>query len=126
MNKEELRKWFNNKFNLCYSITHSDYPNCIYWYYDEQIARKIKMCKICNSDYIITNQIKGICLFEQNVFTKKLWCDYDEVWSFFITNYSTDYNEVKCLILEILLDNEKLFLYTPYHSYYPLRPNIIK
>ena len=122
MNKEELRKWFNNKFNSCYPITHPDYPNCIYWYYDEQITRKIKMCKIYNTDYIITNQPKGICLFEQNTSTKKLWCDYDEIWAYLKFHYSNDYNDVKFLIMEFLLD--KLLLYTPYHSYYPLRPII--
>ena len=113
MNKEELSIWFWKKFNSCYPVKHNDYPNSIFWFYDEKFARKIKLCKLNNQEIKLPNKVKGVCIFEQHLNIKNLWCDYDEIWSFFEKNYNTKYSYIQLIIEEILSDEEKLNVYTP-------------
>lgn len=112
MEKEELSKWFYNKLNSCYPVKHDDYPNDIFWFYDEQIVRKIKLCKINNTEITIT-KVKGTCLFEQNLTNKNLWCDYNIIWSFFEKNYNVNYSDIQSLITSILSEPDKLNVYIP-------------
>ena len=117
MTKEELTIWFWNKFNSCYPVGHDDYPDNIYWYYDDKYIRKIKLCKINNQEIILPIKVNGICLFRQDLKNKSLWCNYDEIWSFFKQNYKDNYNEIQSIIKEILSDTTKLNVYTPIRSF---------
>ena len=112
MTKEELTIWFWNKFNSCYPVIHDDYPDSIFWFYDERYVRKIKLCKLNNQKIISPNKVIGTCLFEQDFKTKYLWCNYDDIWLFFKQNYKDNYNDVQLLIKEILSDTTKLNVYT--------------
>ena len=113
MTKEELSDWFWSKLYSCYPVKHKDYPDYIFWYYDEKFARKIKLCKLNNQEIKLPNKVNGICLFEQDTTTMYLWCDHKEIWSFFQQNYKDKYNEIQLLIKEILSDDTKLNVYTP-------------
>ena len=113
MNKEELSKWFIDKFNSCYPVIHDDYPDSIFWLYDEKYLRKMKLCKLNNQKISLPNKVYGVCLFEQDIKTKYLWCDYNEIWSFFKTNYKDNYDDIQLLIKDILSDYTKLNVYTP-------------
>ena len=112
MKEEELKKWFWNKFNLCYPVKHSDYPKKIYWFYDEKLVRKIKLYKIENKE-IIHIDISGICLFEQDLINNYFYCDYDEIWTFFKKNYNNNYYVIQILIKSWLEETIKLSLLTP-------------
>jgi len=113
MKKEELSEWFCNKFNSCYPVTRVDYPNRIFWIHNEQLIRKLKLCKLNNQEITLPNNVKGKCLFSQDIKNKYLWCDYKEIWSFFEKNYIDNYNEIQSIIKNILSDNTKLSVYTP-------------
>ena len=115
MTKEELTIWFWNKFNSCYPVIHDDYPDSIFWFYDERYVRKIKLCKLNNQKIISPNKVIGTCLFEQDFKTKYLWCNYDDIWLFFKQNYKDNYNDVQLLIKEILSDTTKLNVYTSHN-----------
>ena len=109
MNKEELKKWFWNKFNGCYKVNHCDYPKRTYYFYDEQFLRQKKLSRIIGGQELeYPTELKGICLFEQDPKNEYLYCDYDEIWSFFQINFSTNYNEIQSFIKELLEEHDKL------------------
>ena len=51
--------------------------------------------------------------FEQNEKTGYLWCQYDRVWSFFETNYSSNYDETQSIIRNLMERHYKLKGLTP-------------
>ena len=120
MTKEELSIWFWSKFNSCYPVVHDDYPDMLYMVYDEQYIRKIKLCKINNKEITLPNKIIGTCLFQQDLKSEYLWCDYQEIWSFFEQNYKDNYDDIQSLIIEILSYITKLNVYTPSLGIHPI------
>ena len=80
MTKEELTIWFCNKFNSCYPVVHDNYLNKIFWIYDKQYARNLKLCKLNNQKFVLPNKIKGDCLFDQDILNNYLYCEYQEIW----------------------------------------------
>ena len=51
--------------------------------------------------------------FEQNEETGRLWCQTDRVWSFFETNYSSNYTEIQVIIKSLMERHYKLGGLTP-------------
>lgn len=101
MSKEELSKWFWDKFNSCYPIKHKDYPKSIFMIYDEQFLRQRKLARVLDEE-IIYPTVKGKCLFRQDYKNNVLWCNYDEIWLFFERNYSPNYIDIRSLITNLL------------------------
>ena len=64
MTKEELSKWFLNKFNSCYPVIHKDYPEIIFMFYDEQFLRQKKLSRVLDEELIYPSTVKGKCLFK--------------------------------------------------------------
>ena len=106
MTKEELTIWFCNKFNSCYPVVHDNYLNKIFWIYDKQYARNLKLCKLNNQKFVLPNKIKGDCLFDQDILNNYLYCEYQEIWSFFKQNYKDNYDEIKLFVTDILTTGE--------------------
>ena len=117
MTKEELTDWFINKFNSCNPIKHDDYPDRIFWFYDEKYIRKLKLCKLNNQEITLPNKVNGKCLFDQDLKNKYLWCNNTEIWAFFRNNYVDNYNDIQTLIKDILSDTTKLNLYSPHGTF---------
>ena len=111
--KEELYKWFFKKFNSCHLVEHSDKKEKIYMYYDEQFIRQKKMARILDEEIVYPSKPKGKVLFEQDWKNERMWCDYDEIWSYFKTNYSDNHQEIKDLIGWMLKEHDKLSVLTP-------------
>ena len=44
--KEDVYKWFWDKFDSCYFVEHEDYKGNFYMYYDEQFLRQKKLARI--------------------------------------------------------------------------------
>ena len=44
--KKQAEKFFLEKLNGCYKVINKKYPNSIFWFYDKQIIRQKKLCKI--------------------------------------------------------------------------------
>jgi len=65
MTKEELSKWFLNKFNSCYPVKHKDHPEIIFMFYDEQFLRQKKLSRVLDEELIYpsTVKVKGKCLY---------------------------------------------------------------
>ncbi len=117
MKKEDLKKWFWNKFNGCYKVNHSDYTDNIYYFYEEQFVRQKKLSRIVGGQELeYPSEVKGICLFRQDSKNEYLYCDNDEIWSFFETNFSTNYNDIQSFIKELLEEHDKLSVYKPLYS----------
>ena len=116
MNKEELKKWFWNKFNGCYKVKHSDYQDRIFYFYDKQFIRQKKLSRIIGEEIVYPSEVKGICLFRQDLKNERLWCKYDKIWSFFETNFSPNYSEIQSFIKELLEEHDKLSVYIPQHA----------
>jgi len=108
MTKEELSECFYDKFNSCYPVVNNLYPKSIFWFYDEKYIRKCKLSKLNNIKITLPNKVNGICLFEQDLTYKYLWCDYEKIWSFFENNYIMSYRGVQNLINDIIFDCVKL------------------
>ena len=112
MSEEELKVWFFDRLNSCYPVIHDDYPNRLYWFYDDQFVRKIKLCRLSGEKIELQSNVSGICLFDQDIKNKFLYCDYDEIWSVFYKEYCDNYNDVQRLIKSWLEEDEKLNVYT--------------
>ena len=113
MAKEELKKWFWNKFNNCYYVAHDDYPKSLFMYYDEIFIRYMKLCKLSKKELIMPNKPRGICLFEQDYKDGYLYLNYDEITEFFYKNYSSYWSDIKELIIGWLKETEKTNILTP-------------
>ncbi len=112
MNKEELKNWFWNKVNNCYKVEHVDYPNIIYYFYDEQFIRQKKLNRIVGEEIIYPTEVVGKCLFEHDIKNGYLCCDYDEIWTFLETNFSPNYTEIQSFIKKIIKKHDKLSIYS--------------
>jgi len=113
MSKEELSDWFWNKFNCCYPVKSDEFPDSIFWFYDETFVRKQKICKLNNQDITFPDKVKGVCLFDQDTRYEVFMCDYDLIWTYFKDNYGDDYDYIQSLISDILKENDNLNEYTP-------------
>ena len=113
MTKEELSKWFWNKFNSCYPVVHEDYSDNIFMIYDEQFFRQKKLARVLNEDLVYPKEVKGKILFRQDYKNERFWCDDIEIWSFFERNYSSNYPIVQSLIKNLLGEHDKLRSLTP-------------
>ena len=113
MSEQELRIWFFDMLYSCYPVKHDDYPNSVFWFYDDKFIRKIKLCKLSGNSIKLPSKVKGKCLFEQNIKSRYLWCDFDEIWSVFYKEYKNNYNDVQSLIKSWLEEESKLNVFTP-------------
>jgi hypothetical protein len=113
MNETELKLWFLKKLNSCYTVSHSKYPENIFWIYDEKYIRKCKLSKINNSDISKPTEVNGYCIFEMDFHYKYFYCDYLEIWSVMVENLwgkydSYTHNMLKDIISELLEQHFKL------------------
>ena len=119
MTKDELKIWFWDKFNSCYSVIHDDYPDTIFMCYDINFIRAKKLANILNKDVEYTTEVKGVCLFHQDFKNSYLFCSYYEIWLFLVYNYSGNYQEISKLIKGWLEEHDKLKVLTPIVYYQP-------
>jgi len=113
MNREEISKWFWNKFNSCYPVVHENYPESIFMIYDEQFLRQRKLSRVLDEELIYPTEVKGKYLFHQDYKNGWFECSYDEIWSFFKRNYSSNYTDIQTLIKNLLVEHDKLQALTP-------------
>jgi len=111
--KEEIINWFCNLYNSCYPVTHKDYPQSIFMFYDTQFIRKIKLCKISGLPITLPSKVTGICLFEQDWKNNRFYYKYDEVYYFLYKNYSTTHNNISTFIKDRLNEYDKLNVLVP-------------
>ena len=114
MSEEELKKWFWDKFNSCYYVKHSDYPESLFMFYDKNFARQKKLARVLNQEVIYPTKVEGICLFEQDYKNGWFNSDYKEIWSFFIANLNHKNIEIRDLIKGWLGESSKLTVLTPF------------
>jgi len=113
MNKEELSKWFWNKFNSCYPVVYEKYPDSIFMIYDEQFLRQRKLARVLDENIVYPSKVKGKSLFCLNYKNGWFDCIYDEIWSFLEHNYSSNYTDVQTFIKNMLEEHDKLQALTP-------------
>jgi hypothetical protein len=113
MNKEEISKWFWNKFNSCYPVVHSNHSKSIFMFYDEQFIRQKKLARVLGEELIYPKEIKGTYLFRLDYNYKIFWCNKLEIWSFFEKNYSSNYTDIQIFIRNLLEEHDKMQLLTP-------------
>ena len=115
INKDELIKWFWDKFNSCYLVKHEDYPESIFMYYDPQYIRKLKLANISREKINKTDKtdITGFCLFQQDWKNKIFYYDYNEIWGYLYSNYSIKYDEIQQFISDKLSEHSKMSVLTP-------------
>jgi len=124
MTDEELTIWFYDKFNSCYPVKCDDCKHNIFWVYDKKYVRKLKLNKLNNitlpsklTSIKIKSikDIKEIILFEQDLESKYLWCNYKEIWLFFQKNLISDHDlnyDIKIFITKLLQNTEKFKINT--------------
>ena len=83
--------WMNNNFSpdQLEVFEHPDYPNSIFY------------------------KKNGKVVMEQNKKNKYFWFDYGEIWSFFESFFSIEYEEIQGLLNTWLEEDFKLKGYTP-------------
>ena len=113
MQIDDLKIWFWDKFNSCYSVEHKDLPDSIFMIYDTNFIRAKKLANILNKDVEYQTEIKGVCLFRLNFKNEWFDIDYIEIWSVFTENYSSNDQEIRELIKGWLEEHDKLKALTP-------------
>ena len=109
----ELIEWFNNIFNNCYYVTHNDYPDKIFMYYDLRFVRKLKLSNIEKKECLPPKIISGECLFHQNWKNKTIWCKYSVIWKYLEDHYSNNYLDIQSFIKDRLEEYDKMKVLTP-------------
>lgn len=104
MTKEQLKQWFWNKFQSCYCVKHDNFPDHIFMVYDKQFLRKIVINSILYKPIEYPKKVKGFCLFHLDYKNNRIWCDYDEIWTFLNKNYSYDHRKIQSIIKGWLSD----------------------
>lgn len=112
MTKDELSKWFWNKFNSCYYVKHEDFPKSIFMFYDKNFVRQLKLSRLIGQEVIYPTKVEGICLFEIDYDFNWFHCHYTEIWLFIYKNYSNNHEEAQCYIKNLL---DKYDLYPEYY-----------
>ena len=113
MTKEELKIWFLDKYNSCYSVIDSDNPKVIYMIYDIDYIRAKKLANILNKEVEYPTEVKGIYLFQINYKNKYIICDTDEILSFLEFNYNKDFTLINILIKDFLKEYNRINELTP-------------
>lgn len=129
MTKDELKTWFYEKLFSCYPVKNDEYPNSIFWYYDDKFIRKYKISKVGNKEIKLPKKVNGICLFETDIENKFLYCDYSEIWTFIGYNYNItyDYLSIQYIITDFLSDFSTMTLeYVKYSCLNILNDNLMK
>ena len=108
MNKET----FLNILNNCIKITNDKQPELVFYYYDQNLMRKIKLNSILDKNINIDNINIDNILFEDYLKKHVLWINYDKIWNKVALNYNINYNETKELIESWLKDDPNWKQYT--------------
>ncbi len=90
--KEKIAlNWMNKNFSpdQLEVVEHPDYPNSIFY------------------------KKNGIVVMEQDKKTKRFWFSYSEIWSFFESFFSMEYEEIQRVLKIWLEEDFKLKGYTP-------------
>ena len=120
MEKEQLINWFWTKFNSCYPVRHSDYPESIFMYYDEQFVRKIKLSKISNLGIVLPTKIKGVCLFELDWKNRCFFYNNLEIYCFLKNNFECNHQGINAFVKDRLNEADKLSVLTPVPFIWPV------
>ena len=94
MTEQELKQWFWNKFNSCYPVKHTDYKNRIFFFCDDNVIRKMKLCRLSGENFIQPKKVTGVCLFDLDMNNKWFRCDSNKIWTFLETNYKNSYIDI--------------------------------
>ena len=100
MTEEQLKIWFWDKFNSCYSVKHDNVPNSIYMYYDINFIRAKKLATILNKDVEYPTEINGVCLFIIDY--KKMIINYTEFTSLIENTFTINHFEIKRIIYDLI------------------------
>ena len=111
-NNQEIIDWFNNYFYNCYYVTHDNFPESIFMFYDKNYIRQHKLAKLEGKDYVEKSDITGVCLFQQDWKNKWFRCNYDLIWCYFRDNYSTIYSDFKSFITDRLEEHSNEYTIT--------------
>ena len=110
MQIDDLKIWFWDKYNSCYSIK---YNNKIYMMYDPNFIRAKKLANILNKEIGYPTEVKGVCLFEQDWKNQYFWYDYDKIYLFLKSNLSYKNQNINKFICSRLKEADKLSALTP-------------
>ena len=111
MKKEKVIEWFCDKFNSCYPVKHSNYPESVFMYYDTQFVRKIKLAKISGQSITFPKEVKGSCLFELDWKNKSFYYNYDEIYQFLEKNYNSNHQDINKFIKDRLNEADKMSVF---------------
>ena len=98
MSEQELKVWFFERLNGCYLVSHVDFPNDIFLYYDKKVERTSKLMKLNGVEDYLPKLVSGSCLFDIDVYNRILYCNIVEIWGVFQSEYSNDYYMINSLI----------------------------
>jgi len=106
MNKEKFLKLLNNSIQI-------KYQDSIFYHYDKNIDRQLKLNSILNQkiDINLNNKNENI-FFEQNLKNETLWIDYNKIWIKIQSKYG--YVKTKIMIDGWLNETTNWKRYTSY------------
>lgn len=97
------------KWNKCIWLVHEDHPENIVMIYDKNHQRKLKLNSLDNNTNIkLKKSNDSIWLFYQDYKSGNIDVNYNEIWSVLEKKYAMTYSNIRILIIDTILNNEKL------------------
>jgi len=73
------REDFKDIINSCYPVYDGKCADIVYYFYDSNLLRQRKLCRILNKKFIYPDHISGDCLFEKVVYDNEIRCSMN-IW----------------------------------------------
>ena len=104
-----LEEFLIDKWNSCVWMIHDDNPGNIVMIYDPVFIRQKKLNSLFEEEELIFNKTpESIILFYQDYKNGYLDINYEEIWSVLSNKYGLNYDDIKSLTKNVLLEGDKL------------------
>ena len=100
MSNINIKDWFWNMFDNCYTIRYKSVYNVKFMIYDNNYIRAKKLATILNKDVEYPTEINGVCLFIIDY--KKMIINYTEFTSLIENTFTINHFEIKRIIYDLI------------------------
>lgn len=103
---DDIKTWFIEKINSCYTVKTIELNDSILLYYDENFIRNKKISNIVGVNYKYPTKPRGECLFEINFKKKYFYYSYS-IRDYLFEHCIDEIHDNDYIIKNILIESEK-------------------
>ena len=116
---EELKIWFRNKINSCYTIREIDEDGYVYvsMVYDKNFIRQRKLARLFGKEIENPTTVNvRLFRYRKTMSEDQFFSNYDEIWIYLFDKLGS-YNDVQNFIMDILQEYDKFKLMRAYYFF---------